>query len=130
MIDASNVHSGSTKSAWISFITRETADILKIYIQSRNYTPESKLFSVSPRSIQNDFKNTSEKLGISMVPHMLRTVFAEKCSKAGTKDKYINAFQGRMSQSILAKHYTDYSPEKLREQYDIVEPYLTFSSRS
>jgi len=130
MIDASNVHSGATKSAWISFITKQTADVLKNYLQPKNYSSESKLFSVSARSVQNDFKNASEYLGISIVPHMLRTVFAEKCSKAEIKDKYINAFQGRMSQSILAKHYTDYSPEKLREQYSKVEPFLTFGSRS
>ncbi|MEM3506079.1 MAG: hypothetical protein QW589_01440 [Candidatus Bathyarchaeia archaeon] len=31
---------------------------------------------------------------------------------------YVDAFCGRVPRSILAKHYTDYSPERLKEIYD------------
>ena len=32
----------------------------------------------------------------------------------GVADRYIGAFCGRVSKSVLARHYTDYSPEKLK----------------
>lgn len=36
----------------------------------------------------------------------------------GVQDRYVDAFCGRVPQSILARHYTDYSPERLKEIYD------------
>ena len=42
----------------------------------------------------------------------------------GLEEKYIDAFCGRMSQNVIRKHYTDYSPEAMRKHYDRVEPYL------
>ena len=55
---------------------------------------------------------------------MLRSIFTEKCTVAKISDKYIDAFCGRTSPGIIAKHYTDYSPEKLRLQYNLVESLL------
>jgi intergrase/recombinase len=31
----------------------------------------------------------------------------------GVQDRYIDAFCGRVSKSVLARHYTDYSSERL-----------------
>jgi intergrase/recombinase len=36
----------------------------------------------------------------------------------GVPDRYIDAFCGRVPRSILARHYTDYSPERLKRIYD------------
>jgi len=36
----------------------------------------------------------------------------------GVSDRYIDAFFGRTPKSILARHYTDYSPERLKKIYD------------
>ena len=36
----------------------------------------------------------------------------------GISDSYVDAFCGRVPRSILAKHYLDYSPEKLKAIYD------------
>jgi len=133
MIDASNVHKGETKSSWISFFTEQTSDFLDNYTLSSEFDfgdDDPKLFSVSARSVQQAFKKASGELNVSINPHLLRTVFAEKCEKAGMDDKYVNAFCGRISQGMIAKHYTDYSPTKLREQYDKVEPYLTLVTKS
>jgi hypothetical protein len=33
-------------------------------------------------------------------------------------DRYVDAFCGRVPQSVLARHYTDFSPERLKEIYD------------
>lgn len=136
MIDASEIHKGDTKSAWVSFVTKQTAGFLDAYIMSDEFQADesdydnSRLFSVSARSVQQAFKETSEILGITLNPHLLRTVFAEKCAQAGIKDKHINAFCGRVSKGILANNYTDYSPQALRKQYDKVEPYLTLKISS
>jgi site-specific recombinase XerD len=86
---------------------------------------DEKIFSLSTRSVQQAFKNASAKIGIDINPHLLRTVFTEKCAQAGIDQKYTNAFCGRIPEGILAKHYTSYSPTALRQQYDTVEPHLT-----
>ena len=38
----------------------------------------------------------------------------------GVQDRYVDAFCGRVLKSVLARHYTDYSPEKLKEIYEKV----------
>lgn len=126
MVNVSDVHEGDTKYSWISFITKQTSQIIQQYLSTANITDtNSKIFPVTKRTIQKMFQDTSEYVGIAITPHLMRTIFAEKCTKVGMQDKYINAFCGRVSQGILAKHYTDYSPARLREIYDKVEPHLT-----
>ena len=130
MMDASNIHEGDTKHSWISFITTQTIDLLQEYLFERfsgDLDPEANLFTIHSRSLQNMFKNTSEKIGITINPHLLRTVFSEKCTKAEIKDKYIDAFCGRTSQGVLATNYTDYSPEALRREYNKVEQLLVLN---
>jgi intergrase/recombinase len=38
--------------------------------------------------------------------------------RLGVPDRYVDAFCGRVPQSVLARHYTDFSPERLKEIYD------------
>jgi len=124
-IDASEIHDGNTKHSWVSFFTSPLAKILETYIEENYLADSEKIFSINSRTIQNNFKTVSQKLGIELTPHVLRSVFTEKCTVAKIPDKYIDALCGRTSPSIIAKHYTDYSPEKLRLQYNLVEPLLT-----
>jgi integrase len=128
MIDVSKVHEGDTKHSWLSFVTQQTVEILYEYLREINfdYEDESKLFSNSSRVVQNNFEQASEKLGFKLKPHTLRMVFTEKCTLSGIHDKYINAFCGRVSKSVLAKNYTDYSPTSLKREYEKVESLLTF----
>ena len=128
MIDATDIHKGDTKSSWISFFTEQTADYLESFVNTIVDTENEdnpKLFSISYKTVQNEFKQASDFLGISLNPHALRTVFAEKCRQAGIEKEYIDAFEGRTSQGILEKHYTNYSPEAMRKQYDLLESFLT-----
>ncbi|MCA2004057.1 MAG: site-specific integrase [Candidatus Nitrosotenuis sp.] len=69
MINVSNIHEGDTKSAWISFFTKQTASYLKQYIQYHSLSDDSRLFAMSERSVQNVFKEVSETLGITINPH-------------------------------------------------------------
>jgi len=121
MIDASKVHKSNTKSSWISFITHQVSQYVQSYTESL-YTDN--LFPVSYKTVQENFQRVSEETGIKIKPHLLRTVFTEKCTQAGIEEKYIDAFCGRISQNVIRKHYTDYSPEAMRRHYDRVEPFL------
>jgi len=121
MIDASKVHKSNTKSSWISFMTSQVSEYVQSYVES-SYT--DKLFPVSYKTVQENFQRISEETGIKIKPHLLRTVFTEKCTQAGLEEKYIDAFCGRMSQNVIRKHYTDYSPEAMRRHYDKVEEFL------
>ena len=62
-------------------------------------------------------------LSIRINPHMLRSVFTEKCTTAGIHEKYIDAFCGRIQEQVIRKHYSDYSPEKLRLEYALFPNY-------
>lgn len=132
MIDASGIHQGETKASWISFITQQTADALMEYLDAQGKLEDTDLpvFSVSARSVQQDFKDASEQLGLDINPKLLRKVFADRCGKASIDKKYTDAFCGRTPKTVLQRHYTDYSPEALREQYDKLEPFLTLKNDS
>ena len=136
-IDASEIHEGSTKHAWMSFFMETTLSHLQEHMKSVGVLDEktyeiiasdNPIFSVSKRTVQNVFKTASEMIDFKLNPHLLRSVFADRCAKAGIKDKYIDAFCGRTSQGMLAKHYTDYFPEALQEEYFKAEEYLTLGS--
>lgn len=122
MLDVSQVHESDTKSSWISFMTHQTSQYIENYIESLQ---TDLLFPISYKSVQENFQRISEETGIKIKPHLLRTVFTEKCTQAKISEKYIDAFCGRTSQSIIRKHYTDYSPKAMRRQYDKVEDLLT-----
>ena len=131
-IDATNIHEGETKHSWISFITEQTLSLFESHISSNfNENDENHfnlpLFSVPKRTVQQTFKDASEKLEFQINPHLLRTVFADRCTKAGIKDKYIDAFCGGIPKSILAKHYTAYSEDALYDEYQKVEFMLTLN---
>lgn len=127
MVDASNIHKGKTKASWFSFITQQTADPLFEYLSSegRLENIDNKIFSIPTRSVQQEFKNVSELLMLDINPKLLRKVFADRCDRAGIDKKYTDAFCGRTPKTVLQRHYTDYSPEALKEQYNKLEPFLT-----
>lgn len=127
MIDASNIHKGKTKTSWISFITQQTSDALLEFLSAKGKLEDSDnvIFSVSTRSVQQEFKDASDRTGYDINPKLLRKVFADRCDRAGIDKKYTDAFCGRTPKTVLQKHYTDYSPKALREQYDKLEPFLT-----
>lgn len=131
LIDVSGVHKGETKFSWFSFFTKQTHEYLDSYTRSDEFQFEeenedsSRLFTVSARTVQQAFKDISELIDISLNPHLLRTIFAERCREAKIKNEYIDAFCGRTPKGMLEQHYTDYSPEALRKQYDKIEPFLT-----
>ncbi|MEM3447893.1 MAG: integrase, partial [Nitrososphaerota archaeon] len=64
------------------------------------------------------WKDARRKTGIDITPQVLREWFAEEMSNLGVPERYIDAFCGRVPRSVLARHYTDYRPDKLKMIYD------------
>ena len=124
MIDASDIHKGDTKSAWISYITYQAADYLQSYIETEIDSDNPKLFDISYNTVQEAFQKTSFQTGVFIKPHFLRTVFTEKCTQAGIEGKYIDAFCGRIPKKVLEANYTVYSPQSLNSQYEKVAEFL------
>ncbi|MGF3499613.1 MAG: integrase, partial [Candidatus Methanosuratincola sp.] len=59
--------------------------------------------------------------GVKVTPKVLRFWFANEMARLGVPDRFIDAFQGRIPRSVLARHYTDYSLENLKAIYDRAE---------
>jgi intergrase/recombinase len=59
-----------------------------------------------------------EKTGINITPQKLRQWFCSEMLRLGVSETYVDAFCGRVPKSVLARHYTDFSPEKLKEIYE------------
>lgn len=93
MIDVSKIHQSNTKSSWISFMTNQVMKFIANFIED---ITTDKIFTISYKSVQENFQKVSEKTEIKINPHLLRTVFTEKCTKSGIEEKYIDAFCGRI----------------------------------
>ncbi len=109
--------SSRTKRTWVSFFNCEADEILRQYLANRDNDDE-RLFPISRRWLERTFQNTSKRSGIQITPQMLREWFCSEMALKGVSDSYIDAFCGRTPRSILARHYLDYSPTKLKKIYD------------
>jgi len=104
-----NKTNSRTKRSWISFFNEETKVMLQKYLMNRK-EQTTKLFSIENADC---FRH-----GSTITPQILRYWFANKMVEQGVQDQYIDTFCGRTPKSILARHYTDYSPERLKIIYD------------
>jgi len=112
-----NNHQNTTKRSWVSFYNMECDSVLNKYFKKRsNENPI--IFQVSGRRVSKIFNETSNKSGIHITPQVLRKWFCSEMGKLGVQDRYIDAFCGRVPNSVLARHYTDFSPDSLKEIYD------------
>jgi integrase len=111
--------SSRTKMSWITFYNDEAEKALRGYLGSlSNLDKDGRLFPVSEAYFKRRCKAFEKKTGIRITPQILREWFACEMGRLGTPDRYVDAFCGRVPRSILARHYTDFSPEKLKEIYD------------
>jgi len=118
IISPRNAHqSSTTKNTWVNIFNFEAQTYLKRYLLSRE-TGDSRLFPVTEVTIRRAFKRANEKTGLQITPQVLRDWFCCQLGELGVPDRYVDAFCGRIPKSVLAKHYTDYSPEKLKRIYD------------
>jgi integrase len=113
-------HKGDTKKAWISFYNEECEKVLKQYLETRS-DDNPKLFPLARKIERKLWRQAKEITGLDTTPQDLRMWFCEEMGRLGVQDRYIDAFCGRIPKSVLAKHYSDYSIDKLKEIYDDVE---------
>jgi len=109
-----------TKHTYVTFYNEEAERILRKYLSTCN-NDGAKLFTIKRKSVNKMFKRTAKKCGIRITPKMLRDWFCNQMGELGVQDRYIDAFCGRVPKSILARHYTDYSPNRLKRIYDKAE---------
>ena len=64
------------------------------------------------------WKSAREETGLDVTPQKLRQWFCSEMLHLGVSETYIDAFCGRVPKSVLARHYTDFSPEKLNKIYN------------
>ncbi len=55
------------------------------------------------------------KTGMNTAPQKLRQRFCCDMLSLGVSETHVDAFCERVHKSVLTLHYTDFSPEKLRE---------------
>ena len=108
-----------TKKTWITFFNEEAEKALKEYLGSFNTSnKDAKLFPVSESYFRKQCQGFEKERGIRITPQVLREWFSSEMGRLGVPDRFIDAFSGRVPRSVLARHYTDYSPERLKEIYD------------
>jgi integrase/recombinase XerD len=110
-------HNGETKKSWVAFFNQEAERALKEYLATRKDT-SPKLFRISPQNFVDIWKYASQESGVRITPQVLREWFCDEMGRLGTPDRYVDAFCGRVPSSVLAKRYSDYAPEKLKQIYD------------
>ena len=119
-------HTGTTKKSLLSFINDEPRIELRKYLETGGSLP----FPVSASRLQDVFKATSIETKVKITPKTLREFFASEMAELGLNSSYIDFFCGRVPQSVLAKHYLDYSINKLQSIYNKAGLRVLTESRS
>lgn len=107
--------SSRTKRTYITFFNGEAAEVLKEILPE---DPKARIFPVSPMYFRKKAEKIHKKTGVKLTPQILREWFCSELGKLGVPDRYVDGFSGRVPKSVLAKHYTDYAPKKLKRIYD------------
>jgi len=102
-------HEGRTKNSYISFFNEEAREQ---YLKSNGWGNTTQM------TVSRWFMIASKMCEVKITPQILREWFCNEMGRLGVPDRYVDAFCGRVPSSVLARHYTDYSPERLKEIYD------------
>ena len=113
-----NNHLGETKKSWCSFYNEEAEKALNEYLATKNHSRSDRLFPMQRNDAVQLWKTARDKTGLDVTPQKLRQWFCSEMLRLGVSETYVDAFCGRVPKSVLARHYTDFSPEKLEEAYD------------
>ena len=113
--------SSNTKSTWVTFFNHECQEVLKRYLANRRTNKNNQAISIGESTLRRNFKEASQKSGVKLGPQTLRIWFSCQLGRLGIPDRYIDAMLGHSPRSILSRHYSDFSPDKMREIYDKVD---------
>jgi len=109
-----------TKNTFVTFINSEAKTVLKKFMASREISEDSRIFrkGFGKSGITYRWHIASENSGVKLISSDLPDWFCNELGKLGVADRYIDAICGRVPRSILGRHYTNYSPEILKEIYE------------
>jgi integrase len=113
-----NSHEGETKKSWVSFYNEEAESALNEYLAIKKPSRSQRLFPMQRDEVVELWKSARKKTGIDITPQKLRQWFCSEMLRLGISETYVDAFCGRVPKSVLARHYTDFSPQKLEEIYE------------
>ena len=107
-----------TKRQWVTFYNHEAErELQRLGIEGVG--PGEKIFQFHPATLTRHLALASKRAEtVKTTPQILRIWFADQLNRLGVADRYIDALCGRTPKSVLAKHYTDFSPRRLREVYE------------
>ena len=105
-----------TKRTYVTFYNEEFEDELTVWLKLKKKS--DRLFPIRGSHKSVLFRIAHHKTGLHITPQTLRFWFANEMARLGVPDRFIDAFQGRIPRSVLARHYTDYSLENLKQIYD------------
>jgi len=104
-----------TKRTWYSFFNEECALALEEYLKvGRDPKRNNRLFPMSHPDMASLFRMARAKTGLEITPQDLRFWFSNEMARLNVADRFIDALQGRIPRSVLARHYTDFSLENLK----------------
>jgi integrase len=112
-----NNHNGETKKSWVSFFNEEAEAVLKEYLAAKKPSKSQRLFPMQREEAIKLWKVARDKTSINITPQQLRQWFCSEIISKGVSESYVDAFCGRTPKSVLARHYTDYAPDKLEDIY-------------
>jgi len=110
-------HLGETKKSWCSFYNEEAEKALNRYLATKKQSRSKRIFPMQRHEVVELWRTAKEKTGLNITPQKLRQWFCSEMLHLGVPETYIDAFCGRVPKSVLARHYTDFSPEKLNRIY-------------
>ena len=113
-----NNHHGETKKSWVSFYNEEAEQALKEYLDVKKNSRSERLFPMQRQEVVELWKTAREKTSLDITPQKLRQWFCSEMLRLGISETYVDAFCGRVPKSVLARHYTDFSSQKLKEIYE------------
>jgi len=116
-----NNHWGETKKSWCSFYNEEAEEALNEYLATKKQSRSKRIFPMQRYEVVDLWKSAKEKTELNITPQKLRQWFCSEMLRLGVSETYVDAFCGRVPKSVLARHYTDFSPEKLSEAYVMSE---------
>ena len=110
-------HISRTKRSYVSFFNDECEKDLREYLKSRRDN-SNRLFRYSTAETDKLWAKARERTGLNITPQILRIWFCQTMGELGVPDRYIDAMCGRIPKSVLARHYSDFSPKRLKQIYD------------
>ncbi len=113
-----NNHLGETKKSWCSFYNEEAEQALKEYLATKKQSRSKRIFPMQRQEVVELWKNAKEKTRLNITPQKLRQWFCSELLRLGVSETYVDAFCGRVPKSVLARHYTDFSIDKLKGIYE------------